>query len=127
MLRTTVGQMLDGTVNALLLPTQDFQQHMHHISIAVADLSELIMVSAPAAPAYHPGNNSSNPQQQQQQHNSRNKAGARHADVFALQLLLSFRVLELLATIVDLAAVHACRLAQQQQAGGALNARHLKK
>lgn len=115
-LRTTVGPMLDGSLNALLLPIEDFQQQMHKVSIAVADLSDLIMIPAPAGPVYNPGNSSSN--LQQQSIIRRQGTGTRQADVCVLQLLLSFRVLELLAAVVDLAAVHGSRLAEKQAEGG---------
>jgi hypothetical protein len=134
--------MLDGSVNALLMPVQHFTQCMHRAAAAVADLSELVLQPPPAVPLYWSQESKRLLQQEQQRaaaagsyafDNSCRSVGGwqqqqrrrQEADVAVLQLLLSFRVLELLAALIDLAGVHGSRLAaqleqqQQQQQQGA--------
>lgn len=113
-LRTTLGPMIEGSVNALLLPTHQFQQQMHQVSTAVAELAELVSVQTGSGPVY-----SGTSQLQQQSRRRSEGLRLRQADVFVLQLLLSYSVFDLLAALVDLAAIHGCRLAQLQQTTGA--------
>jgi hypothetical protein len=143
-LRSSIGCMLDGSVNALLMPVQDFTQCMHRAAAAVADLSNLVLQPAPTAPLYWNQESKRLLQQEQQRtaaagsyayDSSSSSWGVggwqqqqqqrQQADACVLQLLLSFRMLELLAALIDLAGVHGSRLAaqleqqQQQQGTGA--------
>jgi hypothetical protein len=131
--------MLDGSVNALLMPVQDFTQIMHRAATAVADMSELVLQPPATAPMYWSQESKRLLQQEQQQiaaagsyaydiSSSSSRGGGgwqqrqrQQADACVLQLLLSFRVLELLAALIDLAGVHGSRLAtqvEQQQGAG---------
>jgi hypothetical protein len=137
-LRSSIGRMLDGSVNALLMPVQDFTQIMRRAATAVADMSELVLQPPATAPMYWSQESKRLLQQEQQQvatagsyaydiSSSRGSGGwqqrqRQQADACVLQLLLSFRVLELLAALIDLAGVHGSRLAaqlEQQQPQGA--------
>jgi hypothetical protein len=132
--------MLDGSVNALLMPVTDFTQCMRRAAAAVADMSELVLQPPVVGPLYWSQESKRLLQQEQQQaaaagsyaydvsSSSRVSGGwqqqqrqRQQADACVLQLLLSFRVLELLAALIDLAGVHGSRLAaqweQQQQQG----------
>jgi hypothetical protein len=138
--------MLDGSRNALLMPVQDFTQCVHRAAAAVADLSELVLQPPPVAPLYWSQESKRLLQQEQQQAaaagsyaydiSSSSRGGGswqqqqrqrqrQQADACVLQLLLSFRVLELLAALIDLGGVHGSRLAaqleQQQQQGAGAN------
>lgn len=106
--------MLDGTVNAMLLPVQDFHQQMHKASMAVADLAAVVLLPTPAEPVFHSTSNNSNLPQSA---GSRRPSSKQQADPCVLQLLLSCRVFELLAAMADIAAVHGSRLAEQQALG----------
>lgn len=122
--------MLDGSVNALLLPVPEFQQRLHKVSMAVADLTDLVLQPLPAGPMYYTQSKKRQLQQEVKQQRlgqqldtvldhggSMGGAGVqqRQADICVLQLLLSFRVLELLAALLDMSGVHGSRLDQQRQ------------
>lgn len=116
-LQSTVGPMLAGKVNALLLSPPEFCAHINQVAAAASDLSTLVLQppqsrrSGGAAQA-----SGGAPLQLQRQ----------EADACVLQLMLAFRVLDLLAAFVVYISVHVCRLVQLQKqllAGGGAGGR----
>lgn len=115
-LQSTVGPMLAGKVNALLLSPPEFCAHISQVAAAASDLSTLVLQprhsrrSGGAAAAQASGGAPLQLQPQRQE-----------ADACVLQLMLAFRVLDLLAAFVVYISVHVCRLVQLQEqllAGG---------
>lgn len=109
-LQSTVGPMLAGKVNALLLNPTEFCAHISQVAAAASDLSTLVLQppqssrrSGGAAQASGGGA----PLQLQPQR--------QEADACVLQLMLAFRVLDLLAAFVVYISVHVCRLVQLQE------------
>lgn len=102
--------MLAGKVNALLLSPQKLCVHVNHVATAASDLATLVLQPPPGklspalkdARATHGTSLQLQPQRQE-------------ADACVLQLLLGFRVLDLLAAFVIYIGVHVCRLVQLQQ------------
>lgn len=117
-LQSTVGPMLAGKVNALLLSPPEFCAHVERVAAAASDLATLVLQPpnswqslAPALKA--PQASNGGPLQLQPQRQD--------ADACVLQLMLGFRVLDLLAAFVIYIGVHVCRLVQLQEqllAGG---------
>lgn len=113
LMQSTIGPMVSGKVNALLLQPPEFAALVSKVAGAASDLGTLVL--QPAHSKHSAGPSLKPPQppatidawMQQQQ--------GQQADGCVLQLMLSFRVLELLAAFVIYIGVHVCRLVQLQQ------------
>lgn len=111
-LQSTVGPMLAGKVNALLLAPPEFCTHLQRVAAATIDLATLVLqpdrnrqrASLAAKPPQASGSSSQLPSQQRQE-----------ADACVLQLMLGFRALDLLAALVIYIGVHICRLVELQR------------
>jgi hypothetical protein len=123
-LRRYVAPMLSNRVNALLLPPASLARCVHTVSRATGDLAAELMRPPPATPIRYvePGNQATVA--------SRHPAGVaslqprqQQADRAVLHLMLSARVMELLAALVLLVNVHTAQLARAcqhaQELGGA--------
>lgn len=111
-LQATVGAWLSGRVDALALTPAELCEQVRHVAAAAHDLAALVLLPPPSdrslflydpAEGQPPGSSLLQPQQQQE------------ADYCVLQLLLSFRALELLAAVNCYIGVHVSRLAELQQ------------
>lgn len=104
--------MLAGKVNALLLSPPDVCAHVNRVAAAASDLSTLVLQPphsrqsmSPTLKAPHASGGGPLQLQPQRQ----------DADACVLQLMLGFRVLDLLAAFVVYIGVHVCRLVQLQE------------
>jgi hypothetical protein len=111
-LQSTVGPMLAGKVNALLLSPPDFCAHVGRVAAAASDLATLVLQPPHSRQSMSPTLKAPQasgvgPLQLQPQRQD--------ADACVLQLMLGFRVLDLLAAFVVYIGVHVCRLVQLQE------------
>jgi hypothetical protein len=112
MLQATVGAWLSNKVDALVLTPAELCEQVQQVAVAAQDLAALVLLPPPSDrslflhedPEWQPASSSLLQPQQQQE-----------ADYCVLQLLLSFRALELLAAVNCYIGVHTARLAALQQ------------
>lgn len=112
MLQATVGAWLSNKVDALVLTPAELCEQVRQVAVAAQDLAALVLLPCPSDrslflqedPEWQPASSSLLQRQQQQE-----------ADYCVLQLLLSFRALELLAAVNCYIGVHTARLAALQQ------------